>query len=191
MPAGTALRCFVALEIPADIRTYLGRLIDRLRASGADVKWVGPDNIHLTIKFLGPVDPGRVAAVAARLDAITATDRPVAASLAQLGAFPDAHRPHIIWCGLEFADDAAETVWRETERVMTMEGFAPERRGFTPHLTLGRVRSMRRIDACIGLVGQTAIVRQPFVSDRLSLVRSDLTPLGPVYHTVHTRLLGR
>lgn len=191
MSPAPSLRCFVALEIPADIRSYLGRLIDRLRACGADVKWVEPDNIHLTLKFLGPVDPGRIAAVASRLEGIPASDRPVAASLSALGAFPDAHRPQVIWCGLAVADDAAHSLWREVERLMAAEGFAPERRGFTPHLTLGRVRSLRRIDACIGLVAHTAIVPQPFICDRLSLVRSDLTPLGPVYHTVHTMQLGR
>ncbi|MCU0607591.1 MAG: RNA 2',3'-cyclic phosphodiesterase [Candidatus Edwardsbacteria bacterium] len=191
MPAAPSLRCFIALEIPADIRTYLGRLIDRLRASGADVKWVEPDGIHLTLKFLGPVDPGRIAALASRLDGITATDRPVTATLGPLGAFPDLRRPQVIWCGLAITDDAADILWHEVEQGMAAEGFAPERRGFTPHLTLGRVRTMHRIAACIGLVEHTAIVPQPFVSDRLSLVRSDLTPLGPVYHTVHTIQLGR
>jgi len=139
------MRCFVAIDLPDDVRGALGAAGDDLRgvAPRADVRWVAPASMHLTLKFLGQVPEDRVAAIRSSLAAVAATTRPMTLACAGLGVFPGPSRPRVIWAGITDGLRDLGSLAAAVERAVEPLGYAPERRPFRGHVTLGRVRSPR------------------------------------------------
>lgn len=143
---------------------------------------MAPDNFHLTVKFLGAVDTGRLPDVERALGEAVAEMSPFTLTLRGLGAFPSAARPRVIWAGT--ADGAAElaAVAARVERALSPLGFPTEDRPFSAHVTLGRVRTPRRNPRLAQALAASAgveLVRVPV--ERVSLMRSDLSPRGARY----------
>ncbi|RJX30452.1 MAG: RNA 2',3'-cyclic phosphodiesterase [Desulfarculus sp.] len=191
------MRSFVALEMPAEVKEHAAELIRRLKASGADVKWVAPKNLHLTLKFLGEVDPARLPELIAALQGTCAGRPALELAVTGCGAFPKPRAPRVVWLGLEGQTQALEGLAAAVEEVFAALGFAPEQRRFQPHLTLGRLRQGRRgakalpsgplTRALAGLAGQTG---PDFVASRVVLMQSTLTPSGAVYDPLHVITLA-
>ncbi|HKA14158.1 MAG TPA: RNA 2',3'-cyclic phosphodiesterase [Myxococcota bacterium] len=139
------LRLFFALELGAAARARAARIAAALRehTGGRDVRWVREESLHVTLRFLGSVDPARVADLAREVGAATRGVAPFAASLAGLELFPSPRRPRVVALGLEPAA-ALCALAEAVERGAVAAGFAPEARAFRPHLTLGRTRDQRR-----------------------------------------------
>ena len=138
------VRAFIAIRLENAVQDAIAGLIDRLR--GADragigaIRWVAPENLHLTLLFLGPSVPREdLAALADALDAIARTVVPFEAAARRVGAFPNLGRPGVIWVGLE-SENLVALAGRVAEAAERC-GFVPERRAYTPHLTIGRVRA--------------------------------------------------
>lgn len=183
----TGIRCFVAVELDDPARRELARVEDLLRRSGADVKWVDPGSLHLTLKFLGNVPPPAVTGVAAALANAARGQGPFAFSLAGVGAFPSLSRPRVVWVGVTEGRERLASLAASVEEALAPLGFAPEARGFSPHLTLGRSRSerglaelRRAMEDAKGFVGPSVAV------ERMVLFSSDLRPSGPVYRPLGT-----
>lgn len=178
------VRCFVAVEVDEPgILDALGRMQSGLVGSGADLKPVERENIHLTMKFLGDVDEwilGEVERVVASL-----RFEPFRMTLAETGAFPNLRRPRVIWAGVtEGVDELAAIFW-ELEKGFVGLGFKREGRRFSPHVTIARVRSGRNREALVDEVlrhGDTGY--GSFEVKSVKLKRSVLTPRGPVYSTL-------
>jgi 2'-5' RNA ligase len=165
-----------------------GALIGQLRESRADVKWVTPANAHLTLKFLGDVDEEKIDEIAGKVSAACRGTRPFKMSLAGLGAFPNGRRPSVIWVGVEegreFLSDLNEKIEKELEKM----GFEREKRKFSPHLTIGRLRRQ----------GQPGDLKDRLTADyrggdstvdRVFLMKSTLTPKGPIYEELRETTL--
>ena len=183
-------RLFVALEPPEPVRRRLAALADELRRSAGraagDVRWVAPDNVHLTLQFLGAVPEERVAATEAALrDAAAAAGRPLSLSLHGAGGFPNARRPRVLWAGLEGDVAPLATLVTEIGARLAKLGFPPEGRPFAPHLTRGRARDAR---GAPGLAGALAAAAQaeatPWRAAELVLFESHLSPKGPRYEAI-------
>ncbi|MDI6739072.1 MAG: RNA 2',3'-cyclic phosphodiesterase, partial [Candidatus Edwardsbacteria bacterium] len=172
--------------MPEDIRRYLGSLTDILKRSGADVKWVTPENIHLTLKFLGATTPAQAEAVKSQLRELQGKYPPVPASLNALGAFPNAMRPQVVWAGMDASGKILDELYNDIEQRMETAGFTKEKRRFAPHLTLGRVRSTRNAAVLSRAMDQIKIVPHAFAIRSLTLLKSDLTPAGAVYQPLMT-----
>ena len=184
------VRAFVAIELDAEVRTALGGLQGRLkRAPLAHLgRWVAPDGIHLTLMFLGDVPLARLPELEQALRRACAGTAPFEIAVSGLGVFPNAQRLRVIWVGVEEASGALGRLQSAVERELNRLGFRPEGRGFTPHLTLARIRDQApgRERAELGAwikrqaVGHVATmpVRQ------VCLIRSDLRPDGAVYTRV-------
>lgn len=184
------LRLFIAIELDATLRAALVRLEDALRETidARAVRWVDPKNIHLTLKFLGNVNPARVGDMTAALERATIRVASHELTAIGLGAFPNCNRPNNIWVGLEGDVPTAALLARRIDAEFVREGFAPEERGLIPHLTLGRLKrevtSSQR--AAVGRALQ-AIPTQSYGTvrvERVYLIASDLQPTGPVYRTL-------
>ena len=138
----TRIRSFVAIDVTGAARDAVVAFLDRLRATGADVAWSRPDALHVTLKFLGSVDPERLARLGAALDAAVREQAAFTLTLRGVGAFPSLGRPTVLWIGVDAPELAALAA--RVDDAARAEGFAPEARVFHPHLTLGRIRDDRR-----------------------------------------------
>jgi 2'-5' RNA ligase len=130
------MRLFIAIEISPDVRAALAALLKEFRAIAPQVKWVRPENMHLTLKFLGETDSSILTAMQAALPAIRSS-QPVTLHFRGLGFFPNAKRAKVFWAGME-ASPNLPSLAVETDLAMHKLGFPLEDRPFTPHLTLAR-----------------------------------------------------
>jgi 2'-5' RNA ligase len=141
------VRAFIALRLDATVEQAIAALIDRLRTpeSGdqeSGIRWIRSTNFHLTLFFLGPAVPReRLVPIAQALDAIAEATAPFAVAARGVGAFPNLARPRVIWIGLEGGELSALAA--RVANAAARCGFTPESRAYTPHLTIGRVRSLR------------------------------------------------
>jgi 2'-5' RNA ligase len=173
------VRTFVAVLLSDELRSRLAVEIDGLRRHPG-VAWVAAENLHITLKFLGGVDEGRLPTVVAALDAAV-TVGAFDVAVRGLGAFPTPTRPRVIWAGTAPAP-AFTRLAESVDRALVALGFSPEGRAFTAHVTLGRVREPRR-DAALTAALEAAATRA-FGSlrvERVSLMRSDPSPRGARY----------
>ena len=136
------IRAFIATNIDSRIICEVAETIIQLRRAIPEVRWVAPDNIHLTVKFLGDIDPSRVDPIANALEqALTLFPR-FTINAKDLGVFPDLRRPRVLWIGLE--GKKLLELASKIETVLDPLGFSTEKRGFQPHLTIGRWRQFDR-----------------------------------------------
>lgn len=187
------LRLFVAIEPPAPLRRQLGALAAEIRKLGgraaAEVRWVSPENVHLTLQFLGNAPEERVDDVAAAVAGAAAASRPLALAVRGAGAFPNARRARVLWAGLTGDLEPLGALVKDLGARLAPLGFPPEERPFSPHLTLGRAR-----DGAPGLAGALAAVKEVEVgtwrAGELTLFRSHLSPKGPTYESLLRAPLG-
>jgi 2'-5' RNA ligase len=178
------LRCFIAVRIPVPVRKAVGEVIEALRKSGADVKWVAEENIHVTLKFLGSTDEANIAGINEALSRGVSAYRPFSIRIAGTGYFPAGRRPRVIWIGIDDAG-ALPDLQRDVEREMQTFGYEEEKRPFSPHLTIGRVRSdkrmtemLKRLDAFKETGFGEMEIRE------ITLMKSELRPAGAEYSSL-------
>jgi RNA 2',3'-cyclic 3'-phosphodiesterase len=185
-------RTFVAVETSGPIRARAGELIAALGGTAADVKWVEPHNLHLTMKFLGEVHEREIAEVCQAVSQGAAEVEPFELEVRGAGAFPNAARPRTVWLG---AGQGAEEMIVLHDRVETMLaelGYRKEHRRFQTHLTIGRVRGGGPGITELGkLLQQHADVLIGRMSvQKVTVFCSTLTPSGPIYEVLGTAPLG-
>jgi RNA 2',3'-cyclic 3'-phosphodiesterase len=180
-------RLFIAIELSYEVKSELTRLQERLKkACGfCPARWVAADNIHLTLNFLGDVALVKVDDITT---AIQTTAREFSAfelSLSETGAFPNLDRPHVVWVGLGGEVAKLLSLQKRLESLLADVGFKPEDRAFSPHLTLARVKDeaspadKKRLGEAIAKTKCEDKCTVPV--DSISLIKSELTPSGPVY----------
>ncbi len=133
------MRVFVALDIPAEIRSALGAFMRRLEPACRGARWVRPEGMHLTLKFIGEVPPQKVERIKAELARVR-SEGPVRLSFRGAGFFPNERHPRVFWAGMEATPNLAELA-SDIERRLEPLGIAREAREFRPHLTLARFKS--------------------------------------------------
>ncbi len=185
-PPADAVRCFIAIHLPADVLGELSALEEGLKAGGHPfVKWVEPGNLHLTLKFLGNAPAASIPGIAEAMRRAAGAHAPFRLQLDGTGAFPGWQRPQVVWVGLAGDLDRLQALKRDLEAAVSPLGFPEEPRPWSAHLTLGRVRNRtgtadrRRFARFAQGVGGGA--GPWFQVGSVSLVRSRLTPDGPVY----------
>lgn len=181
------MRTFIALEISAEIQSELARLISHLKTSGADVKWVRPEIVHLTLKFLGEIGEDRIGQIGSELDDISASIKPFELSIKEVGAFPKIEHPRVIWVGLDKGADETKHLAAVVDEAMSRLGFPRESRPFEGHLTIGRVRSSKNIDKLKDKISSSILQIKPCSCNISSVIlfQSTLTPHGSIYTKLH------
>ena len=184
-------RLFVAVTLPAEAREAIARLIHALRAADVSgLRLVNPEGVHLTLKFLGNVDRSLLPALADALDAVGEGAAPFALQLSGVGVFPNPRSPRVLWAGVTGDIASLTALARRVDDACSTLGFPRERRPFSPHLTLARVResaSAHERQHSATIIKDIGLApTQPFSVQAFHLVRSTLTPSGPIYETVHT-----
>lgn len=176
------MRLFAALPIPDPARGAVVAFLDDLRRSNWPVRWIRTEGIHLTLKFYGEVMPERLDVIEEALRFAVAGTGPIPLRITELGAFPTAARPRVLWIGVD-APPALELLQDRLERGGEEIGFPPEGVPFQPHVTLGRVREGHRLPPRALEVHPPPTETQPFLAEQLVLYESVLTSDGPRYHS--------
>jgi len=176
------VRTFIAVEMPPDVRAYLGRCQDRLRGTGGTVRWVRPDRIHLTLVFLGEVAVESLGALEAAVKQAVAGVSPFGLGPAGAGRFPPRGRPRVIWIGLDEPGGHLVRLQKAVAEATAPFAEKVEHRAYRPHLTLGRVRGGRDLHRLSAAVAAMADARGPeFEADEMVIMQSVLSPQGPTY----------
>jgi RNA 2',3'-cyclic 3'-phosphodiesterase len=184
------IRSFLAIELPKSFRLECERIITALKKTGADVKWVRPDNIHLTVKFLGNISEDAVPRLAHDVGQAVGRYAPITLRLQKTGVFPNPNKPRVIWLGLDGHIERLTRFKTDVEQAASLSGFEPERRPFQPHLTLGRMRSGHNRPELLDALTKLNPVALEFTAPEIVLVKSDLKPTGAVYTTLQRLPLG-
>jgi len=188
------MRAFIAITLSQEVKDTLSGLQKELRATGADVKWVAPANIHLTLKFLGEIDDAQQETAAGILDDAAAAQRPFRIRLSSLGAFPKAYAPRVVWAGIDTGAIEAGTIASLLEYACAKMAIAKEERPFSSHITLGRARSAMNRDKLVKRLAELQDYFEAHAAEfpvpEITLYKSTLTLAGPVYETVHAAHLS-
>lgn len=180
-----SIRAFIALPLPPPVTAVLSDLSRELAAGVADkaVRWVKPEAVHLTLRFLGETAVNHLPALTAGLDRIAAAKAPFPLRLGPLGCFPNPRRPRVIWIGLEDGVAQATQLKQAIDTMLVPLGWEAESRPFQPHLTLGRVKEGRGL---LPLPWGELPAAAVWPAESVQLIESQLRPSGAVYTTRHS-----
>jgi 2'-5' RNA ligase len=187
------VRAFIAVELPLDVVRKLVRLQDTLRGTGARVKWVKRENIHLTLKFLGDIELEKVNEINGIITGSVQDIEPFTLRAKGTGTFPKGGRaPRVVWAGIEGGTGTLETIYNHLNDGLVRFGVPYEKRRFSPHITVGRVKSSKNTS---GLVENLENYRDMDFGEvevtELAFLMSELTSNGPVYTPLsHVRFGG-
>jgi RNA 2',3'-cyclic 3'-phosphodiesterase len=184
------LRTFIAVDISPSVASKIAKLIAELQAGRAKIKWVAESNMHLTLQFLGDVEPERIPEIAAAIEAAVADADPLEMTCRGLGAFPNLERPRTLWIGVEQGREELCDVQRRVEAGLAEQGFRPEKRQFHPHLTLGRVRQSRPGEIAELFAGREEFSAGSTTVSEVVLYSSELAKEGPTYTALARAPLG-
>ena len=175
------IRAFFAISLPLEFKEEIARLQDILKKTRAEVKWVRPESVHLTLKFLGQVAEDIIDPLAQAASVKASQTQALTLTLNGTGVFPGPKRPRVAWLGL--AGDLGKIIdlQRGLEEVVGKFGFAGEKRKFSPHLTLGRIRSSKGIKEFITELDRLDPKPLEFMASEVVLFRSELKPTGAIY----------
>ncbi len=183
------LRCFIAVELPEEIKAGLSRLQAKLKSGDQfPVKWGDPYSTHLTLKFLGNVNVDMTSPITEAMAEAAPGVAPFRLEIKGLGVFPNPRRVQVIWVGISGEVDKLLQLQKGIESSLGRLGFAPEARAFTPHLTLARVRDQASADERQRLgeliAGTKFELAYPFPVEAINLMRSQLTREGAIYSRI-------
>lgn len=181
------MRAFIAIELSEEIRSSLAQIESHLKYSGADVKWVEKDNIHMTLKFLGEITEEKCGKIKSILDEIGKSIKPFEISIKDIGAFPKIDYPRVIWVGLDKGATESKELAEKIDDELSKIGFEKESRPFTAHLTIGRVRSSKNKEALKQKLTtyDLQLTAKGQSINSVILFQSTLTPKGSIYTKLH------
>ncbi len=182
------MRCFIAIGMPNEVENRLRSLVEQLKPLSHAVKWVAPENLHLTLKFLGEADEDKVPEIIGALKDTTSAHKRFLLDVHGTGVFPNTSWPKVIWVGLD-SEGGLLALHSDIEKAMEPLGFKPEKRAFTPHLTIGRIRAGRDKPLQLEPLMHEITTRKnedfgSFEVSEVALIKSDLQPAGAVHTTV-------
>jgi 2'-5' RNA ligase len=175
------IRTFICIEIPDAVKAGIAAVQKELKGIDAEVSWVKPDNVHLTLKFLGDVARTRIGEVRQAVERAARVTGPFEFSASGTGCFPSPRSPRVLWVGLAAVPEELRRLHAALEDELARVRFKRETKRFAPHLTIGRVRSPRNA----GLVGERLLdvgfeaVTVP--AQEVVIMRSELKPTGSIY----------
>lgn len=182
------MRTFIAIELSREIKEYLSRLQEKLKLAQADVKWVVPENIHLTLKFLDEIDDKTKDNVTRIMEDISKDKSPFYLNIASIGAFPRIESPRIIWVGIDKGDAEVKAIAKELEEKLSGIGIPAEDRPFSSHITIGRMRSSKNRQNLAKIMESLKTKLVEVITElrveKITLFKSTLTPRGPIYEVL-------
>lgn len=183
-------RTFIAVSIPEQVARFIQNVQNRLRSSLPEIRWVAVKNIHLTLKFLGEIDPGQNEGIVAQMEEAALCAPPFSLSVKGVGVFPNHRQARVLWVGLAGDMDRLASIHAGLEKGLESVGFPRDRRSFSPHLTIGRSRRQihpESIEKALRTMGEDD--HETFMVERIGLYKSVLKPTGAEYTLLHASKL--
>jgi 2'-5' RNA ligase len=175
------LRFFIAIELSEKVKSALTELQRELKQCKADIRWVKPDNIHLTLKFLGDTDEKITGNIVEEIKAACIGYKEFALEIKGVGVFPDMRAPKVLWVGIS-DNDFLTGLQKSIEDGLAKLGFSPEKRRFRPHLTLGRFKSSLGKEGLYDKIEVDKNISLGSIEVKsIFLIKSELTPSGAEY----------
>ena len=185
------IRVFIAVEIDSEIKNKLSEYLSMLKRTGADVKWVSPENIHLTLKFIGYIEKESLINLNKVISDAASNIEPFSISIGNIGAFPSLNKPRVVFVCVQEKGNDLLRIYEKLDKGVERLGINKESKKYVGHITLGRVKSQKNIsnlknalnsgkECCFGLEKVTS----------LSLIESELTPTGPIYTRLNNFILN-
>jgi len=182
------MRAFIAIELPQQIKDCLSKLQSKLKSANADVKWVDPQNIHLTLKFLGEINDEQLTRISEALETVANGMQQFPVRLSVLGAFPKIDYPRVIWVGIDKGDSQIKDIAEELDKKIEKIGIPKEDKEFSSHITIGRLKSASNrtnlVQDLISLENKLGGENLEFLVAKITLFKSTLVPLGPIYEVL-------
>jgi len=179
------MRTFIAVAISSEVREKLAQIQAEFRKGDPDVKWVEPENLHITLKFLGEVSEDKLPDVIEKARLAVSETSNFGMHLSGLGSFPNLKSPRVVWVGTSEGKDELKKLNEKIEENLSHLGFAREKREFSAHLTIGRVRSPRGRGKLVNKIEELRNTDVgEFSVDNVLVMESQLSPKGPTYRII-------
>jgi RNA 2',3'-cyclic 3'-phosphodiesterase len=176
------LRAFIAIEIPGFVADAVRRSQQALQRDGIRLRWVRPENVHLTLRFLGDISAATIPAIREAMERSVFRRQPVSLRISGIGVFPGLKRPKVMWLGLQGQVHLLDDLHLNLSSLLAEQGIPLEKRPFKGHLTIGRVKErLDSEDLGTALLRPVLFKTDDFVADSICLFKSDLTTGGAVY----------
>ncbi len=184
-------RCFIAIRMSEAVILCVQELLLTLKTAGADVRWVGNESIHLTIKFLGELNEKQIEEVKRVIQEVVLSHSPFTFKVTGVGGFPTLQNPKVLWAGVTSSKELI-SLHKDIETALSGKGLEREIKDFTPHLTLGRIRSSSSLDQALSVLEKAGnrVFGKVEVSE-LVLMESHLLPSGAKHTNLFVARLGK
>ena len=184
------IRAFIAFPLPEMIKIQISDIQERLKSDHLPVRWVRPENIHLTLKFLGEISTSSIDVITGAIRETVLGCRPLMLVTKGIGVFPGIKKPRVLWIGTSGDIKPLLKIQGSLESNLEKQGFAREKRPFKSHLTLGRFKGQIPIEKLSGILRfYSDFSSEPFEARELILYRSELRPSGAIYTKIQTLFL--
>jgi 2'-5' RNA ligase len=185
------IRTFIALELPPAVISLLREVQQELQRLKLGARWVRPENIHLTFKFLGDIQPDDIDRIGVAMADAVSEFTPIALAVRGVGVFPGIKRPRVIWVGIGGDTQELLALQSRLEEKLASLGFPGEKRAFKAHLTLGRIKHAVNPEIIRQMLNEyTDLSSEDFFLKQIILYKSDLKPSGAVYSQLNQAKLG-
>lgn len=178
-------RVFIASSLNEEAKNLIKDIQSNIKKLNCQIKWVKPENVHLTLKFLGNIESDRIDELKKLVQSTSKMTQSIKSDLFNLGAFPNSQKPKILWVGLSDNESKIAQLAETIETSLSTIGFSKEKRSFKPHVTIGRVRSFKNIKPLSETISQFSVKNAVAQNiDNITIYKSTLTPTGPIYEVL-------
>lgn len=175
------MRTFIAVELLENIKKKIEEVQNPLKKTDTYISWVKPGNVHLTLKFLGEVEENKIEDVFYGTEKALKGAKSFSLSLKNLGCFPNLRRPRVVWVGVDKGKEELSFLQKNIEEELSKLGYPKEDRAFSPHLTIGRVKSPKNIEKLVKLIEKTDFQTEEVKINEVVVMKSQLHPQGAIY----------
>jgi 2'-5' RNA ligase len=185
------VRSFLAINLSPEANRVILDSITGFRFLGKSVRWVRPENIHLTVKFLGDQTPSAIRDISAALQEVASGLQPFEIKIGPTGIFPSLKRPRVLWIGTKGNNEAIRRMHGLVEEALSHVGIEKDDRPFSPHITIGRIKGRPPSQDSIIRLLKSDLPPEVTLVDRFCLYQSRLTPAGPIYKPLSIHPFGK
>jgi len=176
------IRTFVSVEIPEKFSEQIVNIQKELEKTKPDIKWVEPENFHFNLKFLSSRTEAEITKISEKTKAVTLRHKKFMLSIEQIGCFPSDSSPRVVWLGVQQGKEEISNLANDIDESCSKLGIEKEKRKFEPHLTLGRIRSLKNQEALVKKINENRNIQiGTFKVSKILLMQSKLSPKGPTY----------